>query len=336
MTTSSTVTRKIWIDVLKGIGIVAVVAGHIGGITPQTFSLFRMPLFLFVAGYLFKVPTDPKEYLYKKIIHLIIPYIFFLFFVYVPEATIHVQQGDISAISAIARGILGGRLLVGWSTAFWFVTCLFFVQQLLSYLLRKFSERTVTWIMLGSLLISFFISAFFRKFWLPWGLQSAFAAAPFFYAGFQFKKYNKLNEIVVYILFILVVLFTYFFPENQYDIKLNILGFPFITYFSSLIVIVTLIVLAKFFEMIKAVSVTLSTLSKSSMVIMYLHQPFQYNLADLIPHPVLRLVVTLLLCVLVYSLVNLSSVGRGLLLGSVKDFQKITGDRMPIGQTKSI
>jgi fucose 4-O-acetylase-like acetyltransferase len=53
-----------WIDVIKGIGIVFVVAGHtyIGEVKDFIF-LFHMPLFFFISGFLFTQQEHKKNIL---------------------------------------------------------------------------------------------------------------------------------------------------------------------------------------------------------------------------------------------------------------------------------
>ena len=71
--------RKEWIDVMKGIGILSVVAGHIfTGFFHQIIFLFHMPLFFFLGGYLFRKRDNLWEYFWTKVKHLLVPYSVFL------------------------------------------------------------------------------------------------------------------------------------------------------------------------------------------------------------------------------------------------------------------
>ena len=76
MNKSSDSPRDVTIDVLKGIGILCVIIGHLG-ILPswgvQFIYSFHMPLFFIVSGYLYK-PRGIKESLIKDFKHLMIPY----------------------------------------------------------------------------------------------------------------------------------------------------------------------------------------------------------------------------------------------------------------------
>ena len=63
----------LWIDIAKGIAIVAVIIGHnIDGEINNLINSFHMPLFFFVSGYTFK--ANREKYI-KDFKRLIVPYI---------------------------------------------------------------------------------------------------------------------------------------------------------------------------------------------------------------------------------------------------------------------
>lgn len=70
--------RMIWLDALKGIGMILVIIGHGPNINENLWKFiwsFHMPLFFFLAGYTFRVADDTK-YSKRKFRRLIIPYVF--------------------------------------------------------------------------------------------------------------------------------------------------------------------------------------------------------------------------------------------------------------------
>lgn len=317
--------RQVWIDILKGVGIIAVVAGHVGNIVPPQFGLFRMPLFIFVAGFLFTINPDRKDYLFKKFVHLIVPYICFLLILYVPQGIMNVINGDDSVITAISRGIFGGPLLRGRSGVFWFITCLFFTQQLMNWFLTTYSQKVVLYIMIAFLCLSFISSSFFREFWLPWSLNGVLAAAPFFYAGFLFRK-NPLNlKGFEFILLIAVILACIKWPSNLYNIKSNNFGIPVLSFASALVIIVSLISISKILARAEFTTIIFSNISKGSMIIMYMHQSVQFIIKSKVPNinPYILLVLVFVICLGFYHVIKRSIYARGLLLGSVKDFKLI-------------
>ena len=322
--------RHLWVDILKGIGIITVVSGHIGGILPPTFGLMRMPLFLFAAGFLFKVHIDKKEYLFKKFVHLIVPYICFLLILYTPQAFMSVYHGHETILQAIVNAVLGGPLLVGRAGVFWFVTCLFATQQLMNFLLNKYSEQKVMIIMAIMLGLSFLSSELFPDFWLPWSLNGVLAAAPIFFVGYLFRKYPFDLKGFEFLLLIGVIFICIAYPNNLYNIKSNNFGIPLVTFASALVVIFSLISIAKFLVKYTLSTVIFGNISKGSMIIMYLHQPLQFFVKDLFRqhNPYLVLGIVFIICLLIYQVLKKTMYARSLLLGSVSDFKKLFVERV--------
>ncbi len=69
------------IDILRGIGILYMLIGHIGFGPEMDIYLhaFHMPLFFFLSGYLFSFPDDLNLYVQKKVKSLLVPYFSFAF-----------------------------------------------------------------------------------------------------------------------------------------------------------------------------------------------------------------------------------------------------------------
>ena len=138
--------RKIeWIDIMKGIGISTVVVGHmVGGFTGRFIYVFHMSLFFFLSGYLFTSRTNCKQYFSDKILHLIIPYLCFLIPLYIYFNPIIFSESTSKEILLyFFRPIVGGIKLSGALTVFWFVTCLFLVQQIMNFIVINFNSITV-------------------------------------------------------------------------------------------------------------------------------------------------------------------------------------------------
>jgi fucose 4-O-acetylase-like acetyltransferase len=336
--------RLLWVDVLKGIGIVTVVAGHIGGILAPEFGLMRMPLFLFLAGFLFKVQADQKEYLFKKFVHLMVPYICFLIMLYTPQAFMSVYHGHESILQAIEKAILGGPLLEGRAGVFWFVTCLFATQQLLNYLLNTHSEKRVLVIMIVLLVLSYVNSELYPQVWLPWSLNGVLAAAPIFFAGYLFRKSPIDLKGFEFLLLLGVIFICILYPNNLYNIKANNYGIPFVTFVSALIVLLSMIRGARFLVRFPLSTTIFSNISKGSMIIMYLHQTLQFLVKDMFvnDNPYIVLGIVFCACLIIYQLLKRSIYARAFLLGSFSDYQIISarisqryGLAKPTGQVKS-
>jgi len=133
-----------WIDTLKGIGILLVVASHVFGGKISTYSAwFHMPLFFFISGYLYKPNGSSREFVKRRARHLLVPYATYLVLLSVPGylayASAYFNQDPNTPGSEFlwftAKLLWGGPILGGNGGEaclpfgiFWFVTCLFLTQ----------------------------------------------------------------------------------------------------------------------------------------------------------------------------------------------------------------
>lgn len=131
------------INILKGLGIIAVVMGHAGSPFTPYIYLYHMALFFFITGYLYKPKYEESPYLFfkRKIKTLYIPFIKFeLFFLILRNffITIHFyntsQVEYIESFKSFLENILyiftfnyTGDNLLG---AIWFLKSLFYVNLL--------------------------------------------------------------------------------------------------------------------------------------------------------------------------------------------------------------
>lgn len=328
--TMNTSSRIGWIDTLKGIGILTVVAGHIfpAAIARYLF-LFHMPLFFFIGGFLFKPSADWKEYLTKKAFHLLVPYVAFLCVIYVPYEIKEMITGKETMAKALVRPLLGGRFLIGWTAVFWYVTCFFLVQQVMNFLVNKVSKKIVAVLMLVSLVVSFAINKVMPHFpGLPWNADVVLAALPVFYMGYLYKgmqgdpgKYRW----VFFVLLVVVAMLTYYYPANTYDMKTGCYGIPFVTLFSALLVVICLIEITKVVATSPVVSKPFNEFGTASMIIMYLHQPVQFIALEQfsIADPIVRFFLAFGVSMGGFYLLNSFAIGRAFFMGSQSDFNKV-------------
>lgn len=67
-------TRNLLFDIIKGIGIILMIIGHLTQYATNIIFSFHMPLFFILSGYFYK-QTDIKSGLINDAKRLIIPYI---------------------------------------------------------------------------------------------------------------------------------------------------------------------------------------------------------------------------------------------------------------------
>lgn len=265
------------IDLVKGIGILLVVAGHIfSGEVSQAIYIFHMPLFFFLSGYLHKAGYGGKEYLHKKIKHLLVPYLAYLVLCYPVQLWMLILSHAWRTSLYVIAPILGGRFLIGPCAVFWFITCLFITQQAFNFLLNMKAR----WILPVAVLISWAtataLSLFAPHFWLPFSANIALAALPMYSIGFFCK--TRRVEIPLLVDLVLVVTSLFLLREGMHvsmDMRSGVYGIPLLTLVLALGWIDLVFKISNIDIPLPAITGCLSAVGKSSLVIMYLHQPIQ-------------------------------------------------------------
>lgn len=329
---------KQWIDALKGIGIVAVVAGHAyswhsGSLVPLIY-LFHMPLFFFLSGYLYKPSPDLIAYFRKKFFHLLVPYAaFLLLLVVIPEfysAVVSHNMGMAEAKFFIKNTVYGGRRLEGVGTVFWFVTCLFFTQQLFNLLAVRLNKQMLLPVVLAATVLSFVNSLLYQDTRFPLNVNVVLAALPIFYAGYVFKRHEQTRWITLVAIGISAVAVGSVLAgvPNYYDMKVTEYGIPVVTMVSALSITVALIAAAKQLERAPFALKGLVALGQASMIIMFVHRAIlilweDYGFASVGAGVVLATAASYLL----YLIASRFAVSRALLLGSESDFRKLVSIR---------
>jgi polysaccharide biosynthesis protein PslL len=327
----SMMQRIRWLDIIKGIGILLVVAGHIFKLyVKATIFLFHMPLFFFLGGCLFKPSKDYLNYLFRKSVHLLIPYCAFLLVLYSKEAYFLFNDNPISSahiLKIAANLVLGGRLLTMWTGIFWFVTCFFLTQQIFNVLVTTFKKRTVVCIMVIFYVLSLINSFFFRDVFVPWCANVVFAALPFFAFGYYYRSINFGPVSICFSLFLMCIAITLIVNDIpiSYDMKFSIYGLPVLTFAMACSVINILVLIAKRINPAGLLGRILTKTGEASMVIMYLHGPVQSTMKNiqLLNNEWLRLFAGVLIPLAAFALFERHAITRVLFLGSNKDFPNL-------------
>ncbi|SEN48596.1 Fucose 4-O-acetylase [Duganella sp. CF517] len=336
---------KKWIDVLKGIGIIAVVAGHAytweNGLILPFIYLFHMPLFFFLSGYLYKPSPDLAEYFRKKTFHLLVPYAaFLLLLVIVPEIYRFIATQNFVMYEAkllIKNAVLGGHRLEGVAAVFWFVTCLFLTQQIFNFLVVRFRQGMLLPVIALATALGFVNSWWYRAAQAPLAANAVLAALPLFYAGYVFKRHEKARWITPLACFIggLAVVSLKAGLANFYDIKVTVYGIPGVTMVSALGITIALIAVAKQLARVPLAADGLVALGQASMVIMFVHQTILLRRADLgSANRVYGIVLAIAVSYLLYLVFKRFTLSRAFLLGSEADLRKLLawlrpGNRAP-------
>jgi polysaccharide biosynthesis protein PslL len=313
--------RVDWVDLLKGLGIICVVAGHVfHGLVSAAFFEFHIPLFFFISGYLATPKPEYKKFFLKKVEHLIIPYLAFLIIFFVPNLFTFSNHPNGHLITKkFIEAIYGGAYLTGWLSIFWFVTCLFFTQQIANYLLTQFTQRTVAFIAGLALVAAYLYSSFAKGLNTPWAVDVVLAAFPIYYVGFRLKNFTITSNAVVAAAFIVgisIIGLVYGVPLPV-DMKHSNYGIPLISFGVAASWIILLIAISMYiskFDFLKKMLIRCGVLS---MGIMFLHQGIQLVLDVYvgIHDDLARFIMTIVVSFLISETLYRFPVPRRILLG---------------------
>jgi len=137
--------RLDWVDVARGLGIVAVVIGHVwthGPVRDAVYA-FHMPLFFLLSGMLSR-PHDIGAFTRRQLIMQMRPYAAFLLLLILLDQLIEPLKGGRPIFHQwpqdLAPVLLGGSWLRGPYTIFWFVPCLMVARILFNILLNRWPD----------------------------------------------------------------------------------------------------------------------------------------------------------------------------------------------------
>lgn len=175
--------RLSWLDVLKGIGIILVVIGHVYSnrtVFNWLYS-FHMPLFFLAAGWVYKeksVLTDIK----RRIQTIVVPYFSFglLVLLYWQVIERRFRDSDMSFMDSLLGLFSGCYDNLDFNVHLWFLPC-FFVTVVLFNILVNLGGRKFAYIAVALMSLVYVVLPMPE---LPWGFNRVFKYIGFYTVGF--------------------------------------------------------------------------------------------------------------------------------------------------------
>lgn len=218
-----------WVDTAKGIVILLVILEHTTSIaTATTFTgliirNFDMPLFFVLSGIFFKTYGNIWNFLLKKINDLIIPTLFFFWgscLVYFVLQSIGVHFVIPFQMKYLLDPFLPNEHFY-CNGVVWFLIALFWVNIIFFPLMKYLHD---TWLIICVILCGILgVSGIIH---LPYLIDTALSAVPFFYVGMVIKKYGILGEwkydnkllLISFVCAVFLILFAQqnSMPSNEY------------------------------------------------------------------------------------------------------------------------
>lgn len=274
-----------WIDAAKGLGIIAVVVGHVwyrGPVRDLVYA-FHMPAFFLLAGYVFR-PRPMGDFLRKSLISLALPYAVFLLLLYGADHLIEGAKGFRPWLSGAAgwnKLLVGGSELTGPFTVFWFVPCLFFARLAQNALGRRFPDpRDPAWWLAGSVAAILGVWIGMRTDFSPLGLLPVPIAFLLLWIGQLLSvwegRWTITARVGICALALLAAVAAYRGWMVPVNMKLGDYGNPWLALPAALLMSIAMFQLARY-------APWAGGLGAASLVIMYMHVPIIHYLTPYAP-----------------------------------------------------
>lgn len=208
-----------YISVLKGIGILAVIIGHL--LIPDWLARylysFHIPIFFMISGYLYNVEKwkgNLKELTFKRLKTYMLPYITIALFIIISNMieymVIDKRQEAQRYLMVQLQGMLLSKSSSEWMVNFvpmWFLPCLFicsiifYIVTSCKYTYKKTHIQRI--IIIAMVTINcIIIGADLKPF--PWQLDTTLFAVPFMYLGYIIKQKEWCLEKKYVLLFVII------------------------------------------------------------------------------------------------------------------------------------
>ncbi|MCB4861557.1 acyltransferase family protein [Sphingobium sp. PNB] len=296
--------RLEWIDVARGIGIVAVVAGHVwtrGGLRDAMYS-FHMPLFFLLSGLLSR-PQPAGRFTRRQLASQMRPYTAFLILLILTDQVVETMKGGRPIFhdwpGDLAPIALGGSWLRGPFTIFWFVPCLMMARILFNMVLARWPDpldRRWALLMLPVLLIAYGAGQCTSL--SPLGLLTLPMALVLLWAGAAWQRVDWRSWMLAPLVPLSLAGLTALLPTL--NMKAADYGWPLLSIASAM---ATSFLLFRLSVRIAPFGGWIAAIGRASLVIMYLHVAVIHYLSPYMAKPWL-LVQALLIPLAAYYLIR--------------------------------
>ncbi|WP_150290459.1 acyltransferase family protein [Sphingobium estronivorans] len=306
--------RLEWIDVARGIGIIAVVVGHVwtrGGLRDAMYS-FHMPLFFLLSGLLSR-PQPVASFTRRQLGSQMRPYAAFLILLIVADQIIETMKGGRPIFHDWPKDVLpillGGSWLRGPFTIFWFVPCLMLARILFNMGLARWPDpldRHWAWVLLPCLLIAYAVGRFTTL--SPLGLLTVPMALSLLWIGAAWQRMTWRSWMLAPFAFLSLAGLTVLLPTL--NMKAADYGWPLLSIGSA---VATCFLLFRLSVRVAPFGGWIAAIGRASLVIMYLHVAVIHYLSPYLSKPWL-LMQALILPLAAYYLMRSSPTARRIFL----------------------
>ncbi len=263
--------RLDWVDVARGIGIIAVVTGHVwtGGALRDAMYSFHMPLFFLLSGMLSR-PHPSRRFLRRQVATQMRPYAAFLILILVADQLIERAKGGLPIFHQWPHDLipilLGGTWLRGPFTIFWFVPCLMVARILFNGLQERIPDPLDwRWALVLIPMAALAYGVGYETELSPLGLLSVPMAIILLWVGAAWPRVPWKNSMILLLGALALMGLTGMLPTL--NMKVADYGFPLLSISAG---IATSLLIFRFAALIASFQ-PLIWIGRASLVIMYLH-----------------------------------------------------------------
>lgn len=271
-------TRIHYIDIMKGIGILFVILGHMQKLISSSILLliysFHIPLFYFISGMVYKErydEYDKLEYVKKIGGSLLYPYLTLfvinMFYGLIKEGIVKFPK---YVLSFLYSNFIFDSNYVG---AIWFL-CSLFVVEFMFFLIHNSNNKKI--MMFSTVIFGIFMKLVVTiyGFRFPLWLDVSFYGLIFYYMGyklkkFDFKYYHIICLVIIYVLsiYLNVNYFGEYLINNHSDLLYLRIGCSIIYIVSAISAIIIILFMCKKVKR----CLLIEEFGKNSLIIMGIH-----------------------------------------------------------------
>lgn len=182
--------RSVAVDLVRVVGVVAIVAGHTWDqrhFAQAGLYTWHVPVFFVLTGYLWKPGRSASDELGRRARTLLVPYLSWLVLVTLIWFGFRAALGEPLGTRTLTLLPLGGDWISRPYSAFWFVTCLFVAAVLMRWLERV--HAVLPWFVAG-VGIAWCIGDRFAIAHIPESAGMAMPALAFMLVGMLLRRYR--------------------------------------------------------------------------------------------------------------------------------------------------
>lgn len=299
------IERLLFVDIAKGIGIIAVLYAHAGGVYwNKWIQPYYMPMFFFLSGIIFsylRKSVDDIFILVKRLCRSYFYYSVVIILLYIPLFLIGGEDGNFLLKNTI--GIIYSRKAIFYplekennitlmdigNGPMWFLTCMVISWICFGFLYKTYKKNYLVSIIVVFIYIELSVLLTYLPILLPWSIDTAFVGGIFIFWGVVFeetsiyfgkcKKYHSLF-FIYYLLMFIAFLMIYNILYSRVSIQWNMsvrdysstARCPVLFFmFYSLLGISMMLFLCKILQNLPVLNILLGYIGRHSLEIMCLH-----------------------------------------------------------------